>query len=74
MIQVCPNCDGSQIYSRSGSQMFANKTNEPHSERFVCRDCDHRFDEPTEREPAPSGSNVNTGLAAKLDKMDPEDL
>lgn len=53
--------------------MFKTESKTANREKYYCRECQTRFDTLDQREPK-NGATINAGLAAKLDKMDPEDL
>lgn len=65
-IEVCPNCDATQIYRA--------RTEQSDSE-YGCNECYATFDEPatrTKEQPTPAG--VGSKAAAALTSMNPDDL
>lgn len=68
LVRACPACDrASQITSWQGHGHRAHG-----EERYRCVRCGERFDEPVIRER--KNSPGRSGLVAKLEKMDPDDL
>lgn len=72
MVYACPECDHSHITHRMKKRP-----------RFRCPECKHEFDAPVERKDyrrtgdgpsQPADDYEPTGLVAKLNRMDPEDL
>jgi len=71
-VLVCPECDSPSI--NYNSQMGAEKGG-PYTAptEYTCGDCGHQFDDPAERKRHTEAPGL-TGLAKKLDEMDPEDV
>jgi len=69
-VTACPECDATAVRSRVGKG-FATASDR--SEEYRCSACGALFDEPAERE-RDQPANQLTGLAAKLDRMDPDDV
>lgn len=66
-VRACPECDKAGITPRQGwSRLQVGE------EKYRCRKCGHRFDEPKVREP--KDSSHPGGLQKKLLEMDPDDL
>jgi transposase-like protein len=68
MIQACPSCDSASI-SHNPHGIDSHK---PDARDWRCSDCQHKFDEPIEREA--KGGSHRKGLAGQLARMEPEDL
>jgi len=67
MITVCPLCDSAQIGRRTPGEKADTKYD------WLCRECDHRFDDPKERDPKHS-QDGGSSLKTKLLNADPDDI
>ncbi|WP_042662540.1 hypothetical protein [Haloferax sp. ATB1] len=70
MLQACPECNESNVRTRSPGTRGAIGNDEAH----YCGECGASFDDPVERPRDPKGGIPGHTLAARLEAADPEDL
>ena len=66
-IQVCPECDSSQIYHIGGR-------NSPHDRGYRCADCDSTFETPSARERLQTSNLRRDTIASSVAAMDAEEF
>jgi len=64
-MKVCPECDSAHITPRNPGKPQSPATGQ---KGYSCRDCQHRFADPDEREP--KQEQTLTGLPGILERMD----